>query len=134
MLYIVDQSNSCVQKITKSGQFISKFGTYGSGAGQLNTPRGICLDQNGRIFVSEYGGNRVSAFESDGSFAYQITSNLSNPWGLTFDPSGNLHVCNYSSNYVSVFTPEGRYISQYASQVNNPAGIEIDEEGIHLHS
>ena len=127
MLYILDESNHRVQKLTTSGQFISKFGTYGSGDGQLNRPRSICLDQNGRIFVSENSGNRVSVFESDGSFAYHITDNLSNPWGLTFDPSGNLHVCNYSN--VSIFTPEGRYIRQYPSQVTNPAGIAIDEEG-----
>ena len=129
MLYIVDQSNHRVQKLTTSGQFISKFGAYGSGNGQLHTPHGICFDQNGRIFVSEYNSNRVSVFESDGSFAYHITDNLNNPWGLTFDPSGNLHVCNNSSNYVSIFTPEGKYISQYSSQVTNPAGIAIDEEG-----
>ena len=130
VLYIVDQDNHRVQKLTISGQFISKFGTPGSEDGQLNSPRGICLDQDGRVFVSEYSGNRVSVFESDGSFAYHVTaSNLNNPWGLTFDPSGNLHVCNYGSNYVSIFTPEGRYISQYASQVSGPAGIQIDEEG-----
>ena len=119
VLYVLEQNNR-VQKTTTSGQFISKFGTRGSGNGQLYTPRGICLDQNGRIFVSEYSGNRVSVFESDGSFAYHITDNLSTPWGLTFDPYGNLHVCNHGSNYVSIFTPEGRYISQYASQVTSP--------------
>ena len=129
VLYIIEESNHRVQKISTSGKFISKFGSCGSGNGQLSTPRGICLDRNGRVYVSEYGNNRVSVFEADGTFAYHITGNLNNPWGLTFDPSGNLHVANYSSNYVSIFSPDGTYIGQYSSQVNNPAGIVIDEEG-----
>ena len=130
VLYIAENTNHRVQKISTSGKFISKFGSRGSGDGQLKTPRGICLDRDGRVYVSEYSNNRVSVFEADGTFAYHITGgNLNNPWGLTFDPSGNLHVANYSSNTVSIFSPDGKYITQYNSQVTNPAGIAIDEEG-----
>ena len=129
VLYITEQNNHRVQKISISGKFISKFGYNGSGEGQLSSPRGICLDSDGRVFVSEFSNNHVSVFEADGTFAYNITGNLSNPWGLTFDPSGNLHVANYSSHYVSIFSPDGEYITQYVNQVNNPAGIAIDEEG-----
>ena len=129
VLYITDQRNNRVQKMSTSGNFISKFGYSGSGDGQLNLPRGIRLDIEGRVFVSEYSNHRVSVFEADGTFAYHITGNMSNPWGLTFDPSGNLHVVNYSSNNVAAFSPDGKYITQYSSQVSNPAGIAIDEEG-----
>lgn len=129
MLYIVDQNNHRIQKITTSGEFVSTFGTNGSGDGQLSTPRGICLDCYGRVYVSEFGSDRVSVFEPDGTFAYHMSGNLSNPWGLAFDPSGNLHVVNYSSYYVTVFSPDGKYVTQYSSQVTHPAGIAIDEEG-----
>ena len=129
VLYVAEESNHRVQKMTTSGQFISKFGASGSGAGQLSTPRGICLDRDGRVFISEYSNNRVSVFEADGTFAYHITGNFSTPWGLTFHPSGNLHVANYNSNYIAIFSPEGNYITQYDSQVSRPAGIAIDVEG-----
>ena len=89
VLYVADQSNHCVQKLTTSGEFLSKFGTRGSGDGQLNCPRGICVDAGGRIFVSEY--NRVSVFKPCGTFAYHIThDNFSSPWGMAFDLAGNL--------------------------------------------
>ena len=130
VLYITEQNNHRVQKITTSGKFISKFGSHGSGDGQLTSPRGICLDCDGRIFVSESSTNRVSVFEPNGAFAYHITTgNLNNPWGLAFDPTGNLHVSNYSSYLVSIFSPNGVYITNYNSQVTYPAGITIDEEG-----
>ena len=129
VLYIADQNNHRIQKMSTSGKFISKFGSNGTGAGQLNTPRGICLDIEGRVFISENSNNRVSVFEADGTFAYHIIGNMSNPWGLTFDPSGNLHVVNYGSGTVAIFSPDGKSITAYSSQVNNPAGIAIDEEG-----
>ena len=130
VLYITEESNHRVQKISTSGKFISMIGCSSSGNGQLSTPRGICLDHNGRVYVSQFNCNRVSVFEADGTFAYHITGgNRSNPWGLTFDPSGNLHVANYGSDNVSIFYPDGMYITQYNSQVSYPAGIAINEEG-----
>ena len=121
MLYVAEYSNHRVQKLTTSGNFISKFGTCGSGNSQLNGPRGICLDHDGRIFVSECGNNRISVFEPDGTFIYHISgnaadgSNHNGPWGITFDHSGNLHVSEANLNMIKVFTPEGKYITQYYS-------------------
>ena len=128
VLYVADCNNHRVQKLATSGEFLSKFGTNGSGDGQLNYPRRICVDARGRIFVSEYNNKRVSVFEPCGAFAYHITHNtFSNPWGMAFDLAGNLHVVDQANHTVSIFTPEGKYISQYNSQA--PMGIAIDEEG-----
>ena len=130
VLYVAEYSGCRVQKLTTSGEFLSKFGTKGSEGGQLNSPRGICVDAGGRIFVSENSNNRVSVFKPCGTFAYHITHNtFSCPWGMAFDLAGNLHVVNHTNNTVSIFTPEGKYISQYNSQVKTPIGIAIDEEG-----
>ena len=136
IIYVCEQSNNRVQKLTTSGQFLSKFGTSGSGNGQLSDPRGICLDLMGRVFVSEYSNARVSVFEADGTFSHHIQgnssdgSNLVNPWGMAFDLTGNLHVADYSSQSIKVFTPNGTFVSQYGSGViQYPAGIEIDDEG-----
>lgn len=129
VLYVADSGNNRIQKLTTSGKFISKFGTNDSGAGQLSSPRGICLDIDGRVFVSEKKGNRVSVFVPDGKFAYHITDNLSSPWGLAFDPMGSLHVANYGTNDVAIFSPDGKYIDTYRSPFNYPAGIAINAEG-----
>ena len=138
IMYIADQSNHRVQKLTTSGKFITKLGTgtHGSGNGQLNNPRGIALDKNGRVFVSESGNARVSVFSADGTFSHHIrgdssnNSTLSSPWGLAFDNDGNLHVADYSLNLIKVFTPEGTFITQYGSGIiQYPSGIAIDDEG-----
>ena len=134
-MYVIENANSRIQKLSTKGEFQSNFGQSGSGDGQLRNPRGICLDPKGMIFVGDYSNNRVCVFNADGTFAYNITgntgdgSNLTNPWGVAFDPSGNLHVANYSSSCIKVFTSDGKYVTQYGSgQVSYAAGIAIDEE------
>ncbi len=136
IMYVADTSNNRIQKLTLDGKFISKFGSSGSGNGQLNYPRGIAIDNVGRVFVSEAKNQRVSVFQSDGEFSHHIQGNaadnsaLVSPWGLAFDNEGNLHVADYSSNSIKVFTPEGNFVSQYGSGIiQYPAGIAIDDEG-----
>ena len=105
VLYVADFNNHRVQKLTTSGEFLSKFGTQDSGDGQLNGPHGICIDAGGRIFVSN---KRVSVFEPCGTFAYHITHNtFSNPWGMAFDLAGNLHVVDFNNHTVSIFNIHG---------------------------
>ena len=129
-LYVTEIGNHRVQMLTTDGCFISKFGTQGDGRGQFNRPSGICLDFDGRIFVSDNGNDRISVFAPDGTFAYHISSyKLRSPWGIALDPSGNLHVANNSSKSITIFSLNGKYIAEYPSQVDNPTGIAIDEEG-----
>ena len=89
-----------------------------------------------RSLYLAYSSNQVCVYNTDGTFAYNITGNasdgsrLTNPWSVAFDPSGNLHVANNTSPCVKVFTPDGKYITQYGSgQMASAAGITIDEEG-----
>ena len=131
VVYVTEDNNHRVQKFTTSGEYISTFGSSGSGQGQLSNPRGICIDPEGKVYVSEYSNNRISVFGADGSFDHHITGNLSNPWGITFDPSGNLHVANYSTLNVAMFSPEGKFINVYGGNDLSyyPSGIAIDPEG-----
>ena len=131
VVYVADQGNHRVQKLTTSGKFLSKFGSCGSEEGQLNGPCGLCVDDSGRIFVSEVKNNRVSVFEPDGTFAFQMShSNLRNPKGIAFDVTANLHVADwYSSGKIHIFSSKGEYISQYDSHLSHPSCIVINEEG-----
>ena len=137
-LFVVDSANYRVQKLTTVGRFLSKFGTYGAGDGQLNQPRGISIHNDGRIFISDNGNKRVSVFEDNGTFLYNIAGNSTNginlisPWGLAFDQHGNLHVIDSTTCFVKVFSTQGEFVTEYGGQqiISQPAGIAIDAEGI----
>ena len=44
------------------GKLISSFGTKGSGPGQFDQPRGIAVDKNGVVYVSDSRNNRLQLF------------------------------------------------------------------------
>ena len=54
--------NHRVQKFDSNGLFITKWGTLGTENGQFNDLRGITVDQNGNVYVSETYNFRVQKF------------------------------------------------------------------------
>ena len=130
ILYVTDQQNNCVHKLTRSGKYLAKIGSIGSGDGQLQNPRGLCLSWKGELYVSEMGNNRISVFKTDGTFDRHIKENMYTPWGIAIDPTGNLHVANYQKNYITVHSLEGCFIRQYGSgHFVTPIGITVTGEG-----
>ena len=130
LMYVSEESNNRVQKFSVSKRsFISKFGSSGKGEGQFSSPRGICIDPEGKVFIADNGNNQIQVFNEDDSFAYSFPCQQS-PWRLAFDHQGHLHVAVNSSNYIRVFTPEGTPITSYGSgTVSSPTGIAIDAQG-----
>ena len=130
LMYVSDQGNNRVQKFSVSQQsYISKFGGKGQGKGQFSTPRGICIDPEGKVYIADYSNHRIQVFHKDDSFAYSFDCQ-SSPWGLAFDLQGCLHVAAYGSNCIHVFTPEGTLITSYGTgTLSTPAGIAINAEG-----
>ena len=128
LVYVCDTGNRRVQKLSISSRsFISRFGH--SGEGQLSSPRGICTDPEGKVYVADSGKHLIYAFNGDESFAYSFPCKQ-NPWGMAFDHQGRLHVAAYGSNCIKVFSPQGEQLTSYGTEdFKYPAGIAIDGEG-----
>ena len=62
-LLVCDSSNHRVQVFKLTGEFITKFGAYGTEKGKLNTPISTALLSDGRVIVTELGNHRVQVFE-----------------------------------------------------------------------
>jgi len=76
-LYISDRGNNRIQVLYADCEFITSFGTKGSGVGQLSEPTGLTISQAPSVFASEgpaellvadTGNNRVEIFNALGSF------------------------------------------------------------------
>src|SRR5690606_9485434 len=67
-LYIADTANNRIQKLSPTGTFLLKFGSFGTGNGQFNSPHGIVLDSSGNIYVADYNNNRIQKFDPTGTF------------------------------------------------------------------
>ena len=133
-LYVTDNSNHRVQKFDINGTYLLKFGTRGTGNGQLGSPLGITI-HNGKVYVAENGGNRISVFHCDGQFSHIIGSgHLHNPWYVAVS-NGQLLVADWGHKCISIFTLDGKYAGKYDTrgtgreQLNCPCGIAPDMYG-----
>ena len=84
VMYVADQGNHRIQKLTTGGQFLQKFGQHGSGQGQFNGPRSVIVDQRDRMIVADKDNHRVVILDQNGSWLFIINGNVSGAQGLMF--------------------------------------------------
>jgi hypothetical protein len=51
-----------VQKFDTNGNFIAKWGSYGTGDGQFIDPEHLAIDSEGFVYVSDRGRNDIQVF------------------------------------------------------------------------
>ena len=61
-MYVADLKNHRVSMFTGEGQFLRSFGTKEAGLGQFSDPRGIAVDRDGLVYVSDCANNRIQIF------------------------------------------------------------------------
>ena len=118
-MIMVDSQNNRIQKLTKNGEFISSFGTRGSGNGEFNLPWGIDLDAEDNIYVADWRNDRIQKFTHDGNFLMTIGSpgvepgELNRPTDVAVDSSGMIYVADWGN--------ERRLLISWQTKGNNDA-------------
>ncbi|MDE3236302.1 MAG: VCBS repeat-containing protein [Bacteroidota bacterium] len=126
-VYVADNGNNCIRKITPTG-VVTTFagsGTAGStnGTGSAATfknPSGVCVDANGNVYVADAGNSLIRKITSSGvvtTLAGSSTNgftdgtgtgaSLSNPVGICVDGSGNVYVGDTWNHSIRKITPTG---------------------------
>lgn len=67
-IYVCDFKDDCIKVYDQTGHFLKKFGSRGSGPGELFGPWKISINQDNEIFISEAGTRRISIFTLEGIF------------------------------------------------------------------
>jgi sugar lactone lactonase YvrE len=117
-LYMVDSLNNRVQKFTKDGKFIAKWGTAGSGDGEFNMPWGIDIDTEGQVYVTDWRNDRVQKFTAEGHFLTQFGTSgagdgeFNRPTGIAVDKDGVIYVADWHNDRLQVFDADGNFITK----------------------
>lgn len=114
--------------------FVLKWGTRGSGVGQLNSPFGLGLDGIGNVYVADTFNNRVQLFSPSGAVLRVLGSagagpgQLSSPTDVAVSPTGDAYVADYGNLRISVWDAGGAFIRSFPTRWH-PGSIAIDNQG-----
>jgi DNA-binding beta-propeller fold protein YncE len=101
----------------------------------FDRPYDMVRGLDGRLYLSEYRGGRVSVLNSNGDWLFYIGSRgirdgqLVGPQNLTIDEDGYLYVVDYGNRRISKFDPDGGFIlsfglrSSFFPGMLSPTGI-----------
>ena len=69
---LVALQTQLVSSVSAEVTFLNTWGSYGDGEGQFNRPSNTVVDNDGNIFVADWGNQRVQVFDKDWTFQTSI--------------------------------------------------------------
>jgi uncharacterized repeat protein (TIGR03803 family) len=164
-VYIADQSNSTIRKITPTGTVTTLAGSPGSfssgdgvgSAARFNNPSSVAVDAGGNLYVTDNGNSTIrkitptgtvttfagvagSTGSADGTGS---TARFNHPHGIAVDGNGNIYVTDNGNDTVRKITPTAGVAtlagsalstgsadgSGSAARFNSPGGVAINDIG-----
>ncbi len=122
-------------------------GIGGSGAGQLDTPKGVATDLSGDVYVADEFNQRIDEFSAAGAFiktyGWGVADGASRfetctstcqagiegggagqlfiPWDVATDSSGDVYVADLGNERIDEFSAAGAFIEAYGWGVSDGA-------------
>ncbi len=142
-LWIADKGNNRVEELNEKGEYVSKFGSVGTGNGQFTSggPEGLAIDSHNNIWVSDTYAGRVEEFNEKGEFIRVVGSKgsgsgqLGEPTGISIGPGGNAWIADWLNNRVAEFNEKGEFVRQFGAEgagngkFERPDAINVDTKG-----
>lgn len=98
-------NNITIRNIVNSNDYAQEvllFGGEGNGPGYFDDARNITVDNEGRIYVAEYGSGKVQCFNSTGGFLFQwiVDEDKFYMQRLTCNNNGNIYIVGNGKIYI----------------------------------
>jgi uncharacterized protein YjbI with pentapeptide repeats len=123
-----------IQVFDLDGNYLWKFGSSGTQAGQFNTPHRLAA-LNNELFVADSENHRIQVFDSDGNFLRQF-GNYGNSIGHLSHPidvhayDNEIFVADDIRGSILVFDLNGEFVREFevgqdTSDISQPYGIFV---------
>lgn len=95
LLYVIDFKDNDIKVFDTDLNFIRKFGRFGQGPGEFQSPFDIAFDKEGKIYVAEFSNARIQIFDKNfksiATIRHQFNHFLSD--NIDVDSKGNIYTC-----------------------------------------
>ncbi len=166
-VYVCDEGNQTIRKITSAGAVTTLAGTVGitgavdgtGTAAKFNVPSGLAVDSSGNVYVADNTNNTIRKITSSGTVTTLAgapsnagwadgtggAAQFNGPAGMATDSSGNFYVADAGNNTIRKITPDGAVTTVAGSatdrsnlsrdgqiilaRFNGPTGVTVDAGG-----
>lgn len=127
-------STSTTTSTLVCGNFITKWGSLGSGDGQFSSAYvyGVAVDVSGDVYIADSNNDRVQKFDNAGMFITKWGSagiangQFDRPYQLAVDGSGNVYVMDSYNNRIQKFDAAGTFLTAWGV---GGFGVAVDGSG-----
>ena len=135
-ILVADGENHRIQQVDiQTGIVVKSFGNRGAGKGDFKNPFDVCLDDEERIVVTEYGNDRIQVMSKEGesifTFGNSGPEKLNGP--ISCIPYKNMFLVSDEGNdCIKVFDQSGTFLYKFGEEGNQdgqfdcPRGILVD--------
>lgn len=127
-LYVADNFNDLIRKVTPSGMVSTFAGSGASGAvdgtgtaASFSQPSAVTVDATGNVFVADSGNHAIRRITPSGEVSTYagfvprsgatdgpgVSARFNGPFGITTDSTGNVVVADYVNRTIRRITPGG---------------------------
>jgi len=140
-VFVADEFRQDIQVFDPNGDFLSKWGSKGTGPGQVDRPSGLAVDRDGNVLVVDSLNNRIQKLTPDGEYISEWgkfgsgPGEFNNPWGITLSrTTGDVYVADWRNGRIQQFDANGGYLASYGDRdgqprLERPAGVGVDSVG-----
>jgi len=143
LIYVADTHEHQVLVFNREGHVVGSFGSYGQGPGQFVYPTDVAFAPDGRIFVSEFGGNdRIQVFDTHWKFLKEFgepgqePGMFARPQSIAFSRDGSeLFVADACNHRIQVFGDSGELkrvlgdCGREPGKLAYPYGLDVLDDG-----
>lgn len=123
------KSASAEQPLTeRAPTHVLQWGQPGEGDGEFKSPIGIAIDRQDVLYVTEFHGNRVQKFDTDGKFIGKFPV-AEHPGGIAVHADGRVFVAPMLLHKIVVYGTGGEQVAEFGElgegdgQFNQPGGL-----------
>jgi hypothetical protein len=129
--YVSDSANRRIQKFDRDREFVTSWGSFGSGDDQFLVPNEIAIDAKDNVYVHDDELFVTKMFTSDGEFVRTFAEG-SGPF-VSVTAEGHVLAQMWETNFLHEYAPDGSLLRSIDLNglvaVPRAGGVVVDDDG-----
>ena len=96
----------------------------------LNTPRGIWVGNDGKVYITQVNDDSLKIYDADFSPVVKITNQMSDPYGVSLGPDGVIYVAQNGASRIRMYDSSSfAYLGELNYSFNRVTDVKFDSRG-----